>query len=146
MLTADEKHAFAQRLLLALKRSKKKIDGPAALALQFNLRHHNESITPQAAYKWLHGIALPAPDKIATLAEWLDVSPHWLRFGPPDAVNAGRAAGANRAMESGGSYEALSAEEKKLLARLRGMSEHQRYLVRELVEQLALQHEVWPGE
>lgn len=149
MLTADEKHAFAQRLLLALKRSKKKIDGPAALALQFNLRHHNESITPQAAYKWLHGIALPSPDKINTLAEWLNVSPHWLRFGPDDvakAAKANRTASANKVMESSGTYEALNAEEKKLLARLRGISEHQRHLVQELVEQLALQSEVWPGE
>jgi transcriptional regulator with XRE-family HTH domain len=145
MLTTDEKHAFAQRLLLALKRSKKKIDGPAALALQFNLRHHNEPITPQAAYKWLHGIALPSPDKIDTLAEWLNVSPHWLRFGPPDAVKANRTASGNQVREGGGTYETLSAEEKKLLARLRGMSEQQRHLVGELVEQLALQSEVWPG-
>lgn len=115
-----------------------------ALALQFNLRHRNESVTPQAAYKWLHGIALPSPDKIDTLAEWLNVSPHWLRFGPPDAAKAKRAPGASQAMVSGGTYEALSAEEKKLLARLRGMSEHQRQLVLELVEQLTLPREVWP--
>lgn len=57
-----------------------------------------------------------------------------------------RTADADKVMESSGIYEALSVEEKKLLARLRGMSEHQRQLVQELVEQLALQNEVWPGE
>lgn len=145
MLTADEKHAFSQRLKLALKRSKKKIDGPAALALQFNLRHRNESISPQAAYKWLHGIALPAPDKMETLAEWLNVSAHWLRFGPPEAAKTKRTASANRVMESSGTYETLSTEEKALLAQLRGLTEHQRHLVEELVEQLTLQREVWPG-
>ena len=146
MLTADEKHAFSQRLLLALKRSKKKIDGPAALALQFNLRHHNEPITPQAAYKWLHGIALPSSDKIDTLAEWLNVSPHWLRFGPPDTAKAVRVTGASQAMERSGTYETLNAEEKKLLTQLRGLTEHQRHLVGELVEQLVHQREVWPGD
>ncbi len=143
MLTAAEKRAFAERLNLALKRSKKKVDGPAALALQFNLRYHKEPITPQSAFKWLHGIALPASDKIETLAEWLDVSPHWLRFGPPEAAKTR----AKRVAEPAAVYESATAEtldeeERKMLARLRGMSEHQRYLIRELVEQLALQGEV----
>ncbi len=88
---------------------------------------------------------MPSSDKIDTLAEWLNVSPHWLRFGPPDAAKAKKTASANHALEGGGTYETLSTEEKKLLARLHGMSEHQRHLVLELVEQLALQREVWPG-
>lgn len=145
MLTTDEKQAFAKRLNLALKRSKKKIDGPAALALQFNLRYHKEPITPQSAYKWLHGIALPSPDKMETLAAWLSVSPHWLRFGPPDAGSTQTPSG--RVMETPGSYESatFSAGELLLVKRLRSLTEHQRYLLMELVEQLASQSEVWPG-
>ena len=137
MYTADEKRAFAERLNLALKRSKQKINGPTDLALQFNLRHPNEPITPQSAYKWLHGKTLPSPDKIDTLAGWLNVSPHWLRHGPP-----GPSRPATRITEKRESSETPSAEELKLLARLRGLGEHQRYLVLELVEQMALQGEI----
>ena len=147
MLTAAEKRAFADRLNLALKRSKKKIDGPTDLALQFNLRHRNEPVTPQSAYKWLHGIALPSPDKMETLAAWLNVSPHWLRFGPPDAGKPRKEAPSGLEMETPGSHESetFSAEELLLVRRLRALSEHQRHLVTELVGQLALQGEVWPG-
>lgn len=81
----SEKAAFAERLKLALTRSRKKIHSPNELALQFNLRHSNSSISPQAAQKWLAGTACPTSDKIETLAHWLGVSAHWLRFGSPAA-------------------------------------------------------------
>ena len=85
MPLTDEKLAFAERLRLALKRGSKAIDTASALAHEFNLRHPNEPITPQAAQKWLTGKATPTPDKIQTLADWLNVSSHWLRHGPPPA-------------------------------------------------------------
>jgi hypothetical protein len=46
-----------------------------------SLRHPNEFITPQAAQKWLSVKAKPTADKIETLANWLSVPTHWLRYG-----------------------------------------------------------------
>lgn len=95
MPTLKEKVAFSSRLKLALRRiklpaskggEKKSIDGPTALALHMTLRHPGTPITPQAADKWLKGRAIPKKDKIATLAEWCGVDPHWLEYGPSPAV------------------------------------------------------------
>lgn len=76
-----EKKAFSERLRLALARGHKRAVGATELSLQFNLRYKNTPITPQAAQKWLSGQAIPTSDKIDTLAAWLKVSSHWLRYG-----------------------------------------------------------------
>lgn len=138
MLT-NEKQAFAARLKLALTRSAKKIDTAIELALQFNLRHPNDPITPQAAYKWLTGKARPTPDKIATLAEWLDVSPHWLHYGSPDKEQSIQTARRNASQQD--RQAGISEVEARLLERLRLLTQHQSDLVLELVEQLALERE-----
>jgi len=31
--------------------------------------------------KWLTGEAIPSHNKIQALAEWLEISPHWLHYG-----------------------------------------------------------------
>ena len=82
-MPTNEKHEFAERLKVALKRTPKSIQTATQLAHEFNLRHINEPITPQAAQKWLAGTAKPTADKLQTLADWLNVSAHWLRNGPP---------------------------------------------------------------
>ena len=38
-------------------------------------------VTTHAARKWLMGEAMPTQDRIQLLAEWLNVSASWLRFG-----------------------------------------------------------------
>lgn len=141
MSSPDEKQAFSLRLKQALKRSQKKIDTPAELALQFNLRHHNESITPQAAQKWLSGNARPTPDKIATLAEWLNVSAQWLRFGISEKIPAQPARPLSK--KAATSHDAFSDDETKLILRFRSLSAHRRYLVTEIIEQFALEQEMW---
>lgn len=138
----DEKLAFSERLQLALKRGSKAIDTAAALAHEFNLRHPNEPITPQAAHKWLTGKATPTPDKIQTLADWLNVSSHWLRYGPPPEPQQKQVSASKRQTMSQPVTPTLSEKETKLLAKLRQLSEHQRFLIIELVEQLALEHEM----
>ena len=55
------------------------------VAREFNLRYEGAAVTAQATRKWLEGRALPSQDKIRALALWLDVSPHWLRFGEPES-------------------------------------------------------------
>ena len=77
----DEKRAFTERLLRTLKECGMPASSPTRLALDFNLHHHGKPVTVQAVRKWLNGSAIPAQDKIVTLAQWLGVSAEWLRFG-----------------------------------------------------------------
>jgi len=143
-MPTDEKLAFTKRLKTALKRSNKKISTPAELALQFNLRHPNESITPQAAQKWLTGKAKPTVDKIDTLAEWLAVSPHWLRFGSATGEQSIQPARANK--HHSNMNVALSDSEIHLVTQLRQLSEHQKALITDLIEQLAAEWQVDPKQ
>ena len=52
------------------------------LEVEFNQRWWGRSVSLQAAWSWLNGKAIPAQDKLQTLAEWLKVEPQVLRFGP----------------------------------------------------------------
>jgi transcriptional regulator with XRE-family HTH domain len=133
----SEKAAFTERLKLALTRSQKKIETATELALQFNLRHPNDPVTNQAVQKWLTGKACPTSDKIETLADWLGVSAHWLRFGAPTEVKRKRALGKRKILVEE-ETAALSSEESRLMARYRQLSPHQQNLVAELVAQLTL--------
>ncbi|WP_321891984.1 transcriptional regulator [Paraburkholderia tropica] len=133
----DEKKAFASRLKQALKRSSKKIETATELSTQFNLRS-NEPITPQAAGKWLTGMARPTIDKINTLADWLDVSPEWLRFGVTD-MKRRPAKGAKLPDDA----IQPTAEELEMLRRLRRLSEYRRQLVEGVIEQFSLDGEIW---
>ena len=139
-MPANEKTEFAERLKIALKRTPKSIQTATQLAHEFNLRHQNEPITPQAAQKWLSGASMPTSDKLQTLADWLNVSAHWLRNGPPPL--APKKPGTKRPGQASSKGE-LSEKEARLLSRLRLLSEHQAFLVAELVEQLALEREIW---
>src|SRR3954469_3433618 len=81
MPLAHEKQEFSKRLKDSLKRAQVQARGAAAVAREFNLRYDGTPVTAQAARKWLTGAALPSQDKLRALSLWLEVSPHWLRFG-----------------------------------------------------------------
>ncbi len=144
MPIADENAAFAQRLKTALKRSPKRVVTAAEVAHEFNLRHPNEPVTPQAAHKWLKGTAKPSSDKMETLAAWLGITPHWLAYGP--APVAAKKSTAGKRGAQGGLSSQLTEKEARHLARFRALSEHQAMLIAEIVEQMAIQHEVWSSE
>lgn len=138
MPTNEEKAAFSKRLSLALRRSKEPVHGATELALRFNLRHRGNAISAQTAHKWLSGRAIPTNDKLSTLAEWLNVSEHWLHYGPPPVkpLHIGEPRqpyGTAAAAKSAGkpSPEAIS-----LALKIQALPPHRRYLVEELVEQL----------
>src|SRR5262245_51419560 len=82
-----ERQDFSKRLREALRRAPA-ADGTAAIAREFNLRYEGRPVTAQAVGKWLAGRALPSQDKIQALSLWLEVSPHWLRFGDGEAKAA----------------------------------------------------------
>lgn len=129
MPTQEEKAAFARRLALALRRSPEPIHGATELALRFNLRHPGTAISPQTAHKWLSGRTIPTSDKLATLASWLNVSEHWLHYGPPPATRI-KVAEKTQAYAVGGKP---SAESLRLAAKIQALPPHRRYLVEELV-------------
>lgn len=81
----EEKQDFSKRLRESLRRARAS-SGAAGVAREFNLRYEGTPVTAQAVRKWLAGEALPSQDKLRALARWLDVSPHWLRFGDSDAA------------------------------------------------------------
>lgn len=142
MAQKDENVEFADRLKRALKYGSKAIGSSTELAHHFNLRHQNDPITVQAAHKWLQGKAKPTPDKIDTLAEWLGVSAHWLKNGPPTPRPKRPAAGLRKS-DSTAAQASLTDVESKLLSRFRTLTEHQAYLVFEMVDQFALEREIW---
>lgn len=139
-MAVDEKKAFAERLKLALSRLPKSVKTAADVAHNFNLKHPNEPITPQAATKWLNGTAIPKSDKIETLAEWLHVTPYWLKHGSPPPSSRKPVAG-KRVQPI--HTNQLNEKEARLLAKLRSLSEYQAYIVAELIDQLALEREIW---
>lgn len=128
MPTDADKQAFSNRLRLALHRAERGVSGPTELALQFNLRYRSGTpVTAQTAHKWLSGRAIPNPDKIAVLAEWLQVTEHWLHHGPPPAV---------KVKEARKKTDTVGPEALALAHKIQGLSPHRRYLIEELIEQL----------
>lgn len=54
---------------------------PVTLEREFNQRFWGNPVSFQAVRRWLNGEAIPTQDRLQVIAEWLDVDPHWLRFG-----------------------------------------------------------------
>jgi transcriptional regulator with XRE-family HTH domain len=122
MALTDEKQEFSKRLRDSLKRQGAE-RGAASIAREFNLRYEGTPVTAPAVRKWLEGKALPSQDKVRALARWLEVSPHWLRFGEAEG-GAARAAPAVRQNAAAyrvdpqwltKKYEALSEPHKKII-------------------------------
>mgnify|MGYP001547095961 CR=1 FL=1 len=124
-----------------MKRSRKKVDTAADLALQFNLRHTKESVTPQATQKWLSGKSRPTPDKIETLADWLGVSAQWLRYGIGEKIRPQTTRLVSK--EPAASSVEYTDDERELIEKMRLLTEHRRYLMIQLVKELALEQEMW---
>ncbi len=136
MPTKEEKADFAQRLRLALNRFAHRnapaVKGATDLARQFNLRYSSATetgITPQTAHKWLTGQVIPKKDKITTLAEWLGVTEHWLHYGPPPQKVAVKNEQAEEIKYP------LSPQTLVLIKKFGALSEHQRYLIEEMMMQ-----------
>lgn len=72
--------AFTARLQKRL-REKGKTLSPTAPAGEFKLRWRGSPISVNATRKWLSGEAVPTLDKLSVLANMLDVSVDWLRWG-----------------------------------------------------------------
>lgn len=118
-----EKQDFSRRLREALKKAEAPAEGAAAIAREFNLRYEGRPVTAQAVGKWLGGKALPSQDKIRALSAWLEVTPHWLRFGDGEGkpVPVLRQTAATYRVDPqwpAKKYEALNEAHKKMVVEL----------------------------
>ncbi len=130
MPSANDPKAFGMRFRQAILRRGHGQLGATELAEALVLEFP-DGLSIQSVHKWVNGTAVPRPDRLAVLARWLDVSEHWLRFGPdPKAANR----------LTGGADRPLSA--KDLARRLQALSGAQR----EIVEALLLEFEKIPRE
>jgi transcriptional regulator with XRE-family HTH domain len=130
MPSANDTKAFGTRFRQAMLRKGYGQLGATELA-EVLATEFPDGLSIQSVHKWVAGTAVPRPDRLAVLARWLDVSEHWLRFGPDPK-------GSNRL--TGGADRPLSA--KDLARRLQALSEGQR----EIVEALLLEFEKTPQE
>lgn len=53
----------------------------AVLVREFSARYSGKPVTLQGVRRWIQGETIPAEDKLVTLALWLKVEPHVLRWG-----------------------------------------------------------------
>ncbi len=74
--------SFALRLQRSLLAAGVAVTGAASLEREFNQRYDYQPVARQTTYMWLTGRVRPTMDKIEVLAEWLQVSSHWLAYGP----------------------------------------------------------------
>jgi transcriptional regulator with XRE-family HTH domain len=127
MPSAQEKTDFSDRLWFALRKSTHSVKGATDLARYFNLQYAGKGIAVQTTHKWLTGRSIPTDDKIKILAAWLNVTKHWLHYGSPPSAPARQKTKAQLP-----SLEVLS-----LAKKIKALSEHQRYILEELVKQFA---------
>lgn len=74
---------FSRRLISSLEILDVRAS-PTIVQREYNIRSNQPPITSHAARKWLMSEAIPTQDRTKRLADWLNVSPSWLRFGEDD--------------------------------------------------------------
>lgn len=72
---------FSERLKKEFTRAGLPTSSPTEIARQFNELYPENKIAAQTVRKWLLADAIPTQAKLISLAEWLEVSAEWLRFG-----------------------------------------------------------------
>lgn len=124
----DAKRQFADRLRAAMEKAGYPAR-PAVLEREFNLRWYGRAMTLHGVRRWLLGETVPAQDKILTLAEWLGISPHILRYGAEIE---------QRIEERNARWEdALHYQEREVITAYLNLPQVQRKAVREIILALA---------
>jgi hypothetical protein len=72
---------FSDRLKKEFVRAGLPVSSPTQIANEFNRRYPLYKVAPQTMRKWLFADAIPTQARLLALADWLEVSPQWLRFG-----------------------------------------------------------------
>lgn len=83
METTNEKlrQDFSLRLKKELERLGLPLSSPTRIAAEFNTKYPRNKVAAQTMRKWLFAEAIPTQAKLVALADWLEVSEQWLRFG-----------------------------------------------------------------
>lgn len=83
METTNEKlrQEFSLRLKKELERMGLPLSSPTRIAAEFSAKYPRNKIAAQTVRKWLFAEAIPTQGKLVALADWLEVSEQWLRFG-----------------------------------------------------------------
>jgi hypothetical protein len=123
-----EARAFSGRLRSALESAGIR-PSPTLVANEFNLRYWGRSITPHTARNWLLGVSIPKQDRLKVLADWLQISPEALRFGPPVPQ-------AHRAAERDQALDVLNIQDREMLRRYLALAPEERKTVRDVVAAL----------
>ncbi|MDR1888296.1 MAG: hypothetical protein LBQ81_02775 [Zoogloeaceae bacterium] len=127
-LTMNAKQEFSARLKEAMRDAGYE-PRPTVLERGFNTRYHGKSITLQSASGWLTGKSIPEQDKLQTLADWLSIEPHVLRFGSPPTLNL---------QEQKKSLEAVTdSMERETLEAFASLSVRQKKAVRAIIMELS---------
>ena len=130
MSSANDPAAFGARFREAVRRAGYGSIGATELA-DVLAAVFPEGISIQSAHKWIAGTAVPRPERLTVLAKWLDVSEHWLRYGPDPKASNRLTGGTDRSLNS-----------KDLARRIQALSEAQR----EIVDALLIQFEKIPPD
>lgn len=75
------RQAFSKRLYQEFRRMSLPMNSPTEITRVINRKLPQLSVTPQTVRKWLYHGVFPSQDKLMMLADWLGVSPQWLRYG-----------------------------------------------------------------
>jgi hypothetical protein len=127
--TSTENAQFAKRLADAMKLKSIK-HSPTALQRAFNDRFEGRPVTPHTARNWMLGKVLPTQDKLICLAELLDASSEYLRYG----TNNGRTFVIKN---KDGTENELTDQQQRFVRRYLQLNNVQQSLVSELVTELA---------
>ncbi len=132
METSTEREHFSARLRQGLENVNFPPDRPSALAREFNRRHDGAGVTVDAARKWLYGEAIPTQAKLQSMAQWLGVSPGWLRFG----VGQGARSGGASPVQGGALLPRLEHVDLAMIADVQRLDPEHRKLAHEFVRTL----------
>jgi transcriptional regulator with XRE-family HTH domain len=127
-VSTKERLDFSQRLQQVLQNADYAPDSPTQLAREFNIRFNGASITVHAARKWLLGEAIPTQEKLRALAQWLNVSAEWLRFGGETVAPKGA--------NSSKSEQRLDPRDLAIIENLHRLDDKHRQIVHTLIRQL----------
>jgi transcriptional regulator with XRE-family HTH domain len=124
----NQRLAFTDRLRQEWTRTGRQAS-PVVLAREINLHlRPSEQVSPSSCRKWLHGQSIPTQEKLQVLANILQVSPAWLRYGQHTELN-----------EPVPAAPPLSPAELSLLEVWRQLSRSQQRAVRSLIGQVLKQ-------
>ncbi len=117
----QERAHFAERVKAALAARDMPVSA-TGLQRVFNERNNDLAISVHAARKWLMGEAIPTQSRLRALADVLQISATWLRFGEEAAVSKNKP---------------LSAQEHMLIRHFRSLPASQQTHLLALVQSIS---------